>query len=89
MVLLRLLCALIHTDILCVLIGCVCVGGGDGCRVLLYKRGGVLIVTSHILVVDLLLHRLRAERVTGMVVLHAERYSTAEPQPWCLGGVFG
>ncbi|TFK24349.1 hypothetical protein FA15DRAFT_669680 [Coprinopsis marcescibilis] len=39
----------------------------------LYKGGGILSVTSRILVVDMLLGDLPVEMITGLVVLHAER----------------
>ncbi|KDN53411.1 hypothetical protein K437DRAFT_265777 [Tilletiaria anomala UBC 951] len=38
----------------------------------LYMAGGLLSVTSRILVVDMLLKRIPTELITGMVVLHAE-----------------
>lgn len=39
----------------------------------LYSRGGVLTITSQILVVDLLSQLLEPASITGMIVLHAER----------------
>ncbi|KAJ9272169.1 hypothetical protein DTO212C5_1674 [Paecilomyces variotii] len=39
----------------------------------LYSEGGILSVTSRILVVDLLSKLLDPEKVTGMIVLHAEK----------------
>lgn len=42
------------------------------CREALYKHGGLLSVTSRILVVDLLSKKLPAEAIAGLVVLHAE-----------------
>ncbi|KAJ1920686.1 DNA repair protein RAD16, partial [Tieghemiomyces parasiticus] len=44
-------------------------------RVRLYRQGGVLSVTSRILVVDLLNDRLPVDRVTGVVVNHAHQVS--------------
>jgi len=41
-------------------------------REALYKHGGLLSVTSRILVVDLLSKKLPAEAIAGLVVLHAE-----------------
>lgn len=38
----------------------------------LYKSGGILSVTSRILVVDLLHKRMPIELITGLVILHAE-----------------
>ncbi len=43
-----------------------------GFREALYKHGGLLSVTSRILVVDLLSKKLPAEAIAGLVVLHAE-----------------
>ncbi|KIO31852.1 hypothetical protein M407DRAFT_217107 [Tulasnella calospora MUT 4182] len=42
-------------------------------RQLLYKKGGLISVTSRILVVDLLLKDIPVELITGMVILHAEK----------------
>jgi len=39
----------------------------------LYKNGGLISVTSRILVVDILQSDLPTELVTGLVVLHAEK----------------
>ena len=39
----------------------------------LYKKGGIISVTSRILVVDMLLSDIPTELITGMLVLHAER----------------
>jgi DNA excision repair protein ERCC-4 len=40
----------------------------------LYKRGGLLSVTSRILVVDMLQNDIPIDLITGIMVLHAERY---------------
>ncbi|KAH9811883.1 DNA repair protein rad16 [Melampsora americana] len=37
-----------------------------------YQRGGVLSITSRILIVDLLCRKIDIERITGLVILHAE-----------------
>lgn len=42
-------------------------------RQLLYKKGGLISVTSRILVVDLLQKDIPVELITGMVILHAEK----------------
>ena len=42
-------------------------------RQILYKQGGLISVTSRILVVDMLQSDIPINLVTGMVVLHAER----------------
>ncbi|KAG8927958.1 hypothetical protein FRC01_006670 [Tulasnella sp. 417] len=42
-------------------------------RQLLYKKGGLISVTSRILVVDLLQTDIPVELITGMVILHAEK----------------
>lgn len=39
----------------------------------IYAEGGILSVTSRILVVDLLSKLLDPEKITGMVVLHADK----------------
>ena len=39
----------------------------------LYKQGGIISVTSRILVVDMLQSDIPTELVTGMIILHAER----------------
>ncbi|KAJ5110135.1 DNA repair protein [Penicillium argentinense] len=39
----------------------------------MYREGGILSVTSRILVVDLLSNLLEPKKVTGMVILHAEK----------------
>lgn len=41
----------------------------------LYKRGGLLSITSRILVVDMLQNDIPVDLITGMLVLHAERVS--------------
>jgi DNA excision repair protein ERCC-4 len=40
----------------------------------MYKKGGLFSVTSRILVVDMLQGDIPTDRITGMLVLHAERY---------------
>lgn len=37
-----------------------------------YRKGGVLSVTSRILIVDMLCHKIDLERIAGLVILHAE-----------------
>lgn len=44
-----------------------------GSREKMYARGGIFSITSQILVVDLLTNLLNVEKVTGLVVLHADR----------------
>ncbi|KAG9075269.1 hypothetical protein FRC06_010186, partial [Ceratobasidium sp. 370] len=44
-------------------------------RTELYNRGGLVSVTSRILVVDMLKKDIPTEKITGIVVLHAERCS--------------
>ncbi|WYZ39271.1 hypothetical protein EsH8_III_001185 [Colletotrichum jinshuiense] len=44
-----------------------------GAREKMYTRGGIFSITSRILVVDLLTNLLDTEKVTGLVVLHADR----------------
>ncbi|THV76887.1 DNA repair protein [Aureobasidium pullulans] len=44
-----------------------------GQREKMYKQGGIFTVTSRILVVDLLTENLDPAKITGLVVLHAER----------------
>jgi hypothetical protein len=61
----------------------------------IFKQGGVLSITSRILIVDMLNAKIELANITGIVVLHAEEYvhslhrfcfssqgSTSEP--WCL-----
>lgn len=40
-----------------------------------YKRGGVLSITTRILIIDMLLDRIPVAEMTGIVVLHAEDVS--------------
>ena len=40
----------------------------------LYKRGGLMSVTSRILVVDMLQSDIPIDLITGILVLHAEKY---------------
>lgn len=42
------------------------------CRQAAYKKGGVVSITTRILIVDLLLERIPVKELTGIVVLHAE-----------------
>lgn len=44
-----------------------------GNREKMYGRGGIFSITSQILVVDLLTNLLNVEKITGLVVLHADR----------------
>lgn len=44
-----------------------------GNREKMYARGGIFSITSQILVVDLLTNLLNVEKITGLVVLHADR----------------
>ena len=44
-----------------------------GAREKMYARGGVYSITSRILVVDLLTNLLDADRITGVILLHAEK----------------
>ena len=46
----------------------------------IYAQGGIVSVTSRILVVDLLSNLLDPETVTGLVVLHAERVTTTSTE---------
>ena len=39
----------------------------------LYKQGGIISVTSRILVVDMLQSDIPTELITGMIILHAEK----------------
>ncbi|QRV78347.1 DNA excision repair protein ERCC-4 [Ceratobasidium sp. AG-Ba] len=48
---------------------------GSKDRTELYNRGGLVAVTSRILVVDMLKKDIPTEKITGIVVLHAERCS--------------
>ncbi|KAF8754590.1 ERCC4 domain [Rhizoctonia solani] len=49
---------------------------GSKARTELYNRGGLVCVTSRILVVDMLKKDIPTEKVTGIVVMHAEKYGT-------------
>ena len=40
----------------------------------LYRQGGIISVTSRILVVDMLQSDIPTELITGLLVLHAEKY---------------
>lgn len=40
----------------------------------LYKQGGLMSVTSRILVVDMLQSDIPTDLITGIIVLHAEKY---------------
>ena len=42
-------------------------------RQALYKQGGLISVTSRILVVDMLQADIPIEKITGLVVLHGEK----------------
>lgn len=44
-----------------------------GNREKMYARGGIFSITSQILVVDLLTNLLNVEKITGLIVLHADR----------------
>lgn len=44
----------------------------SSCRQILYKKGGVVSVTTRILIIDMLLERIPVADMTGIVVLHAE-----------------
>ncbi|GAB1521169.1 DNA repair protein RAD16 [Rhizoctonia solani] len=48
---------------------------GSKARTELYNRGGLVCVTSRILVVDMLKKDIPTEKVTGIVVMHAEKCS--------------
>lgn len=39
----------------------------------IYREGGILSVTSRILIVDLLLDMIDPEKITGVIILHAEK----------------
>ena len=43
-------------------------------RQALYQQGGLISVTSRILVVDMLLSEIPVELISGIIVLHAEKY---------------
>jgi DNA excision repair protein ERCC-4 len=40
----------------------------------IFKQGGVLSITSRILIVDMLNAKIELANITGIVVLHAEEY---------------
>jgi len=42
----------------------------------LYKKGGLISVTSRILVVDMLQSDIPLDLITGIVILHAEKYGS-------------
>ncbi|KAK1986143.1 DNA repair protein [Colletotrichum cereale] len=44
-----------------------------GAREKMYTRGGIFSITSRILVVDLLTNLIDAEKITGLIILHADR----------------
>ena len=46
------------------------------CREKIYLQGGVLFITSRILVVDLLRKYCPVEKVAGLLVYNAHRFST-------------
>jgi DNA excision repair protein ERCC-4 len=48
----------------------------------LYRRGGLVSVTSRILVVDMLQKDIPVELITGLLVLHAERCVQYIPYLW-------
>ncbi|KAK2745552.1 hypothetical protein FQN57_003677 [Myotisia sp. PD_48] len=50
----------------------------------LYSEGGIISVTSRILVVDLLSKLLDPENITGMIVLHAERVTASSLEAFIL-----
>ncbi|ELU38846.1 DNA repair protein RAD1, putative [Rhizoctonia solani AG-1 IA] len=54
---------------------------GSKRRTELYNRGGLVCVTSRILVVDMLKKDIPTEKVTGIVVMHAEKYGTVYTSP--------
>lgn len=45
----------------------------------LYKQGGLISVTTRILIVDMLQKDMPVELITGLMVLHAERYAIFVP----------
>lgn len=45
----------------------------------LYKQGGLMPITSRILVVDMLQSDIHIELITGTTVLHAEKYVLSCP----------
>ncbi|KAI0029603.1 hypothetical protein K488DRAFT_56035 [Vararia minispora EC-137] len=46
----------------------------------LYKKGGLISVTSRILIVDILLSDIPTELITGILVLHAEKVTALSPE---------
>lgn len=42
------------------------------CRQAIYKRGGIVSITTRILIIDMLLDRIPVADLTGIVVMHAE-----------------
>jgi hypothetical protein len=48
-----------------------------------YAKGGIVSVTSRILVVDMLNKKLPIHLVSGIVVLHAEKCATVVGLFWC------
>lgn len=57
----------------CVLIRQVCDESLTACRQDLYKKGGLVSVTSQILTVDMLTSDIPTHLITGIIMLHAER----------------
>ncbi|KZT51574.1 hypothetical protein CALCODRAFT_125678 [Calocera cornea HHB12733] len=57
---------------------------GRGERRELYKQGGLISVTSRILVVDLLQKDIPVDIITGMVVLHAEKVSATSTESFII-----
>ncbi|KIJ56197.1 hypothetical protein M422DRAFT_198890 [Sphaerobolus stellatus SS14] len=47
-------------------------------RQVLYRKGGLLSVTSRILTVDMLLADIEVEKITGIIVLHAEKVTALD-----------
>jgi len=50
----------------------------------LYKKGGLISVTSRIMVVDMLQSDIPTELITGLMVLHAEKYIPDKSSFQCL-----
>jgi DNA excision repair protein ERCC-4 len=44
-------------------------------RQVLYNAGGIMSITSRILIVDMLQSDIPTELITGIIVLHAERFA--------------
>ena len=55
-----------------------------GAREDMYARGGMFTITSRILVVDLLTELLNPAKITGMVLLHADRVSTTSVEAFIM-----